>query len=266
MGRADRGNLKKGWPSCASVPPRRWVLVAVSLASLVVLAYAGVIVAFSVPVGEEAAQKARLPGQPGPEAGDRALTVPLSDPARVPTFAANGTSSFGQPGGLLVVGHTSSGFPAGTRDAAVVRAMAFVSPGADGRYAPLTLHAVPFAGLNGTETRDVDVDVPTLAGGQKGFLVKGDAEADLRFVALGDVTGEVARFAPTLSVWHLAGTGGVGFVAPLLVLIATHRRRGVRGPGASGACPECGTAVAGATDFCPRCGAWLSGKGGAGGA
>ncbi|HWH07856.1 MAG TPA: hypothetical protein VNX21_01565, partial [Candidatus Thermoplasmatota archaeon] len=52
--------------------------------------------------------------------------------------------------------------------------------------------------------------------------------------------------------------GSVGFVAPLVALILTQRRKGVAGvPASVGGCPECRAPVEEGLSFCARCGAWV---------
>lgn len=235
---------------------RRLVLALVSVASLVVLVYAGVLTAFSIPVTPEMEAAARLPGAAEPAVGQRVLVVPVPDPTLLGTVAQDGN------GTLILVGESGT-FPSGARDASIVRALAYVAPTANGSYFPATLTLnVTRVDANGSATREnVTFDVAALAGGRAGFLVKGDAEPSARFAETSRVVGHVARFEPGVGLVTLFALGATGFAAPLLVLIFTHRasgRPGVQGVPA-GVCRECRAPLAASAGFCYRCGALVEG-------
>lgn len=235
--------------------PRRWLLLLLSLASLVVLSYAAIVVSFSVPVTSEMAQANAAPELDG----KRALILPMGDPALVPTFVApQDARERDAPGAFLVVASQPADFPASTEDASLARALAWVPAGANDT---LVLAGVP--ARNGTT--NLSLDLAALSGGAAGFLVKGDAEDAPRFVTEAQVVGQVARYDTSLSVLALFVTGSIGFVAPLLLLVITHRGAGKRGPQAGGlhVCAECRAPLGPGMEFCTRCGAWASHKEGA---
>jgi hypothetical protein len=204
---------------------RRWWLALASIVSLATLVVAGVTTAYSVPVA---------PGQ-------RALVVPPADATRIP------------PGTLVAVGDPGATFPAGTLNSSIVLALAYVAPTANGSYVPATLDA----NLGG---RNATLDVAALAGGKSGYLAHREGDANATFVETGRVLGTVSRYAASSSIVALFVGGSVGFVLPLVVLMATHRgtgRPGVPAGMAAGACPECRAPVPAGHGFCTRCGAWL---------
>lgn len=238
---------------------RRWPLFVLSLGSLVVLTYAAVLLTFSVPVTDAMVEANRLPGAQEPNARERAIVLPLTDPTLVPTFAARGEATLGHPGALLASGDPSASFPASATNVSLGRALAYVSRGADGTYAVSTLNLtdVPVADGNGTSTVNLTIDVPALAGGGTGFIVKGDAEREPRFVPLDEVVGQVARFEARSSIGWLFASGAFGFVAPLVFVVLTHRGAGRKGPAGMAVCRECRRPLAPGADFCSACGAWV---------
>lgn len=241
---------------------RRGLLVVGSILSLTVLLYAAIITAFSVPVTAQMEVANRLPGAAEPLAGSRALVIPPADPTRIPTFAAGEPGWGDWNGSLLVAGSTPSGFPSGTQGPQLGRALAYVAPTANGTYVPgtRTFEGLPVVEGGELVLRNITVDVTSLAQGRAGFLVKGDAEATVRFVATSELVGTLARFETPATVFLLFLAGGVGFVAPLLGLLLTHKRTGVAGlPGGALMCPECGAPQTADASFCMRCGAWLTG-------
>lgn len=242
--------------------PRRWLLAFLSLGSLVVLAYAGVLYAFSTPVTDAMEQEALLPGRDEPRQGTRALVLPGLDLARLPTYVDGRDGFADRPGALLLVAEEPSDFPASTSDGRLVRALARVVPDANGTYpnATLSLVNVPTkVGDNATVT-NLTLDVHALAGGGTGFLVRADAGGEPFFVSDPDVVGQVARFEPSMDVLVLVMLGAAGFVLPLVALILTHRPSGRRGIG-DVVCPECRGPMSANADFCTRCGAWRKGRG-----
>lgn len=218
---------------------RRWWLALVSVLSLAALIVAGVTTAYSVPIAD------------GPYAGSRALVVPPPDATRLPTVAATGE------GALILVADPGATFPAAALNASIVRALAYATPTADGSYVPPTLDF----NLSG---ENVTIDVAALAGGRSGYVVKGEGwgggEDNVTFATTDRVLGTVSRFDPSGRIVALFVGGSVGFVLPLVVLMATHRGAGRAGLPAgvpAGACPECRAPVPQGSDFCTRCGAWL---------
>lgn len=244
---------------------RRWVLLSLALLSLAILAYGGVSFAFSVPIEQRMVDAMALPGHADLAEGERALVVPLPDGASnatVPTWAANGSESFGAPGAVLLLGDPGASFPNAATNTSIARALAWVAPDKDGAYAPAMLN---LSGAPSRNATNLSVDVGALALGRSGFIVKGDAEDAPRFVEADRVVGQVARFDPAAAYDVMLAIGGLGFVVPLAVLIVTHRGAGRKGlpagaaPGSApvGTCPECRAPLAAGQDFCTRCGAWL---------
>lgn len=244
---------------------RRWLLFAVSLASLVVLAYGGVMLAFSVGVTEAMEAQSRLPGTAAPAEGTRALVVPVADPGLVATAAGGGDGWLDWSGDLLLVADNEPDFPASALNASLVRALAHVAPaGTNGTYDPPTLQlgGVPVVGADGNVTTDnLTLDVAPLALGGKGWLVRADASGEVRFVPEDKVVGRVERFEPGGALVTVIALGAVGFVAPLGWLVATHRPSGRAGVGEV-LCAECRRPMPAGSDFCTGCGAWKQRGGG----
>lgn len=240
---------------------RRWPLFVLSLGSLVILTYAAVLVAFSVPVSEGMVQANRLPEALQPSARERAIVLPITDPTLVPTLAAGGEPTLGHPGAVLAIGESTATFPASATNVSLGRALAYVSRGAHGTYTVPTLNltGVPVSDGNGTTFVNLTIDVPALAAGGTGFIVKGDAEAEPRFVATQDVVGKVERFEAGSSIWLLFASGAFGFVAPLVFVVLTHRGAGKAGPAGVAVCAECRRPLAADAPFCSACGAWRQG-------
>jgi hypothetical protein len=234
---------------------RRWWLVLLSVLSLVLLVFAGVVAAFSAPVTPQMERANRAPGAPEPAAGERALVVPLTDVTLVPTFKNGLGADLGHNGSLLLLGDPGAAFPASADNRSLARALAYVAPTANGSYDPAT---IAFEGLPGAG--NATVDVASLAGGKSGFLVKGDAEANVTFVDRDHVVGSVAGFESSTLVYASLALCAFGFIAPLVALIRTHAPRGKPGVGGAVACPECRAPVALDADFCTRCGAWTKGR------
>ena len=238
---------------------RRWLLVLLSVASLVLLAWAGILLAFSAPISDAAAAESLLPGQEEPAAGHRAVVVPIVTPSEVPVFNATQETFLGVRGALLVVAEDDSDFPAGARNASVVRALVYVPAGApNGSFADLA--GLPVKEGDNATTYNATFDLAALSGGQAGFLVKPDATRDARFVPAHQVVGQVVRFESVGDLVTLFLLGGIGFVMPLVVLVLTHRPSGRPGVG-DVLCAECRRPMPGGSDFCPGCGAWKKGKG-----
>lgn len=241
-------------------------LVLLSVASLVVLVYAGVFTAFSVKVTPEMERASRLPGTSEPVAGSRALVVPISNAAQVPTFQ-NGLGAFGAyNGSLLLLAEPDPMVPTLATNASIARALAYVTPTANGSYVPseITFVGLPRVEGNATILDNVTVNVTALAEGRSGFLVRSDADGNVTFAPTERVTGGIARFDPAPALVSLFAFGAFGFVAPIVMLIATHRgvgARGVAGKAGLGLCPECKQPLPPtAADFCTRCGAWIKGR------
>lgn len=223
---------------------RRWILFGLALASLVVMTYAGVLFAFSVPVTDEMLETNR----DLPDAG-RALVMPIVDARSVRTHASAGD------GVLLVRGESEGTFPAGATDLAMARALAYVEP-MNGTYEPANLSLVDVPTSRGTS--DLTIDVASLAGGATGWIVMGTGETEPRFFAKDDVLGEVARFASGTTLGLTLALGFLGFVAPLVGIILTHRPSGKRGAPTI-VCRECGAPFPHNGEFCLRCGAYKAG-------
>lgn len=239
---------------------RRWLLFLLSLGSLVILVYVGVAFAFSVPVTGEAEAANRAPDADVPREGLRALVVPAVDPSTVPTFAENGTGFGGTPGALVAVAEETSTFPAGARNVTLARALAYVPPEGAAVNATVNLTEVPGAGGNGT-AGNLSLDLARLAGNRTGFVVKADNEAEPRFVEAPRVLGQVERFESPGSLMLALASGSFGFVAPLVLIILTHRGAGRRGGGgALPVCRECRAPMPAEESFCTRCGAWREPK------
>lgn len=216
--------------------PRRWLLFALSIASLIVLTYASVLLAFSVAVTPE--MQAANPSL----AEGRAIVLPVAQPKFVPTFAQDpGNAS------LLVLGVSEGSFPASAANTSIARALAFAPE--DGART-IELRDVPVA--NGTANLTVSLDALGATGA--GFVVKGDAEDAPRFVAMDAVVGRVDHVESTGGLLGLFALGAIGFVAPLVVAIVTHRGGGRRGPTGGIVCRNCRAPLAPDAQFCLRCG------------
>lgn len=242
---------------------RRFLLPLLSLASLLVLAYGGVVLAFSVPVDERMEAESRLPGADHPAHGDRALVLPLTgDPASIPTFAAGDPGWDERPGATLALSDNRPDFPASADNASLARALARVAPTPNGTYEPaqLVLRDVPATAPDGNATTlNLTLDVAALAGGATGWLVKPDGSGNVSFVPDERVLGTVAGYEDGGDVVLLLTLGAFGFVTPLVAFMLTHRPSGRPGIGQV-ACPECHGPMPAAADFCTRCGAWKPGK------
>lgn len=214
---------------------RRWLLFGLSLGSLVILTYASLLFAFSVP-----------------DEGSRALVAPIVDPTLVETHAREGK------GERLVAGDGDGAVPSTSSNVSVGLALAYVSPGANGTYSPALVELTDVPTGNGTQ--NLTVDAAQLAGGQSGWIVLGDDDAAPRFVPREQALGTVVRHESPVTLGVYLALGLVGFVAPLVILIATHRGAGRAGPNATlNVCRECRAPLAPNETFCTRCGAYRSG-------
>lgn len=214
---------------------RRWLLFGLSLASLLAMTYAGVSLAFSVkvtPEMEAADAEARV--------GSRMLVRMVSDPSEVHTFQ-DGTVA-----DLLVSGRTA-GFVAAATEIEIGRAVAYVSPDGNGTYSPATVRA-----RDGNET-----NVSALAQGGTGWLVQGEDDPAPRFVPSERMLGKAERFENATILPALFMAGLVGFVAPLVVIVATHKGAGRRGSPTGAFCRECRAPMPPSATFCMRCGAYV---------
>lgn len=220
--------------------PRRWLLFGIALASLVLMTWAGILLAFSVPVDDPT--RAANPG-----AGDRAIVLPIRDPSLVATHAR------GPDAKLLAAGDADGAFPVNAKDVSFGRALAYVAPDANGSYDPATLELADVRVSNGTT--NLTIDVAALAGGERGFLVMPSGADEPTFLREPDVLGEVGAFDSTASLAGRFALGLAGFILPLVILVATHRGGARRGAGVI-VCRECRAPLPPATDFCMRCGAW----------
>lgn len=198
------------------------------MASLVMLTYAGVLLAFSVVVSPEMAA-----AEPGTVTGSRAIVVPIADPRTITVRSAD------EPGALILTGNASGSFPSGTTDPRIGHALLYIP-----------------AGANGTgEIDNVTIDLAAASGGAEGWIARGAGETEAWFAPADATVGEVARFEPRGRIGWLMAAGAVGFVAPLAALIVTHRGGAKRGADMT-MCRECRAPLAGGSDFCVRCGAW----------
>lgn len=233
-------------------PPIRLVLFGASIASLLLLTYAGVLIAFSVPMTDE--MSAANPSVP---AGARAVVVAIQEPTSVPTIAA------GDDPALLLHGDDEGSFPTAAKDVRLGRALAYVPSGANGSI----------------EVEGHTIDLAVISGGAEGWVAMGAAEAEPWFTNADETLGVVEKFETPTKLGALFGLGAVGFVAPLVFIIATHRgaRRDRKAAAsdapASGskaaatvgsstsasACRECRAPLAPNAEFCMRCGAWTKG-------
>ncbi|HUR67879.1 MAG TPA: hypothetical protein VM370_01430 [Candidatus Thermoplasmatota archaeon] len=212
----------------------RWLLFGVAMSSLVLLTYAGVVFAFSVPVTPGLAQA----NADAPE-GARAVVVPIGTVRSVATLAE------GRAPALLASGRSQGSFPSSASDVRMGQALAYVEKGANGTI----------------EVANLTLDVGALSGGSEGWIVKAANERDAWFTPKADTLGQVARYERPAFLALLLALGTVGFLAPLVAIIVTHKgARAAPGRSAAGApqivCAECRAPLAAGTDFCTRCGAY----------
>lgn len=233
--------------------------MALSLGSLVIMSYGAIAVAFSVPVTEEMAQ-ANAVAEDTPDVGLRAVVRPVVNPADVDTLREDGVAAW------LLTAEREAAVPAMAEGVALVEALAYVSVLHNGSYAEpqLALTNLTAAGEDGAPiTYNATVNLTDVAGGRSGYLVKTSSERNVTFVPLDGVLGTVDRFESPAWSYGLVVMGTIGFVTPLVALIATHRPTGTRGLGGARAvavCPECRRPVAPESGFCTACGAYLPGK------
>lgn len=220
--------------------PRRWLLFGIALASLVLMTWAGILLAFSVPIDEET----RLAN---PGVGDRAVVLPIRDPSLVATHARGPDARY------LAAGDADGTFPVNAKGVTFGRALAYVAPDANGSYDPATLDLVEVRVSNGTT--NLTVDVAALAGGEAGFLVMPPGADEPTFFREDKVLGEVGAFDSTSGLGARFALGLVGFLVPLITLVATHRGGKRRGADVI-VCRECRAPLPPSSDFCMRCGAW----------
>ena len=221
---------------------RRWALFAISLASLTAMSYAGVLLAFSVRVTPE-----MLEANPDLSAGGRAVLARSGDPSAVSTHAQ------GAEGALLVAGdRAGSLFPSSARNVSMARALLYV----DASALPGNVTLVNVPSSNGTS--NFTLDPAALANGTAGWVVMGAGESEPRFLAAGEVLGHVSQLVSGVTLGVTFALGLLGFAAPLVVLVVTHRPSR-RGAPAGGMCGECGSVMPASSAFCLRCGAYRSG-------
>lgn len=237
------------------MPPRRWLLLALSLGSLVILSYGAIAVAFSLPVTDEMAA-ANVIDPNAPETGQRAVVSPIVNGADVATHRAEPRS-----GAWLVVADRDVTIPASAENPSLVRALAYASVLHNRSYKEptITLENLTASGPNGTYEYNVTVDLALVGDGGSGFLVKTASDPEVRFVPESRVIGQVARFESSVWVFALVGGGTLGFVAPLVALVLTARPTGRPGVPASTfrglACAECRRPLPSGAEFCTACGA-----------
>jgi hypothetical protein len=213
----------------------RWLLFGVALASLVLLTYAGVLFAFSVPVTEDLAA-----GEPSLTPGTRAVTVPISGKDAVHTLSQGGVAD------ILVWGD-SSGFPASTQDTRIGRAALYVPANANGTV----------------QVGNSTLDLATFSGGVEGWIVQTSDAPEPWFSARDITVGKVNQSVTSAELATLLAGGMVGFIAPLVFIVLTHRGGKPTAPGGppSGLCRECRAPLATTSTFCTRCGAWNAAEG-----
>lgn len=222
---------------------RRWLLFALSLASLSAMSYAGVVLAFSVRVTPEMVE-----ANPDLTQGGRAVLVRVADPALVRTHADSGE------GALLVAGERSGSlFASSATGVTMARALLYVD--ASAASANVTLIGVPSRG----GATGLTLDPAQLSNGTAGWVVMGSGESAPRFFAQHAVLGEVSRFASATTLGATFAAGLLGFLLPLVAVVVTHKPSGRRGAPEI-ACRECGSPMQGGADFCLRCGAYRAGE------
>lgn len=206
----------------------RWVFFGVALASLVLLTYAGVLLSFSILVTEEIASV-----NPELVAGTRAIIVPLGGFSAVQTLDQNETPT------LLVHSAGRTRLPSNA-----------VEP----RFGRALLHVAEAS--NGTaEVGNRTIDLAALSGGAEGWVLQGSDDEAPWFSAKDRTVGAYARpLAPALLTGLLA-VGAIGFLAPLVGIVLTHKG-GQRAGAPQLFCRECRAPMPGTSDFCMRCGAY----------
>lgn len=239
---------------------RRRLLGLLALASLAVLIYGGVSLAFSVPVDQRAVEENAQP-ETGVPAGHRAVVVPIVDPGLVPTLAGDGDPFLGHPGAFLAWGQPDGMFPANAKDVRLGRALLHLSAGtppnetAESRFVNLTGVPMPHR----DDPRGVDnltLNLSALWDGRAGYIVKPDHLEEPLFVAQEEVVGQVVRFEAPVQYGLILAGGAFGFLAPLTVLVMTHGGQKRAPTGGLGMCAECRAPLAQGERFCVRCGAW----------
>ena len=221
---------------------RRWILFATALVSLMFLAWAGVLLAFSVRIdADSAALDADL------AAADRAIVVPPPAPHLLATHSTHGADA-----AWLATGtRGGSSLPSAAEDVTLVLALAYVGGNASATPGNLTFTDVP--ARNGTA--NLTVDPAALSGGAMGHLVLDPRDESVRLVPAGEAIGEVVALETTGALALRFILGGVGFVTPLLALALTHRAARRVGPSFA-VCAECRAPIATGSSFCLRCGAY----------
>lgn len=264
-------------------PPRRrsrallwgWALV-----SLLLVAWTGLLFASSVPATQTAAN-GMAHGEEAPfDAGERLVVEPLRAPHTIGTaYEANGSiGAFGGPGDVVyyLTGNRTlsetSPFPFQNPGGGVARAVAYVERNAttgtwdlpfDGvrDVTRINVTALPARDNESGEVRPMNVtlDLANFTG-EAGFIVKRDAAAapESALVPAERVVGRIIEARQSAQMWAGFAVAGIGFLIPMILIIQSHRGRGVAGvPGAEGpGCPECGKPVENPElGFCARCGA-----------
>lgn len=217
------------------VAARRWLLFGLSLASLLAMTYAGVSLAFSLKVTPEMAES-----DPDAQLGSRMVLRAISDPREVATLAE------GRPPDLLALGDPGAAFIARAQNVSLVRAIAYVAPDENGTYEPATV-------VTGDNTT---VNVTALANGGTGWIVQSATMGEPSFAPRETVLGEVMRFENATLLPAVFILGIVGFVAPLVTIVVTHRGAGPRSAPVGHYCRECRAPMTPAAEFCVRCGAY----------
>lgn len=214
---------------------RRWLLFGLSLSSLLAMTFAGVSLAFSLKVTPDMAE-----ADPDAKLGTRMVIHLIGDPAEVRTLSADGD------GDLVVTADAGAAFVARAQNVSLARALAYATPDTNGTYAPATF----------TGRANATVNVSALAAGGTGWIVQAANEEAPRFVPAENILGEVVRFENATLLPALFIAGVVGFLAPLVAIVVSHRGGGPRSASVGNLCPECRAPMAASAEFCVRCGAY----------
>lgn len=248
---------------------KRRLLAFGALASLALLVYGGVSLAFSVPVTEAIAEANSGPTG-GIPADSRAIVVPVTDSSLVPTHANERDVFLGHAGAYLVWGEPGGFAPVQATNVSIGRALlritgdmsAEANASTEPRLRNVTGVPMPHPD-SGHETGNLTLNLSAVPSGESGFFVKPDHAENATWVADSQVVGHVVRFEPPTRAPATLGGAALGLVLSVVALFVTHKgagRRGVDGVVAEemggAACRECRAPLAKGESFCTRCGAW----------
>lgn len=251
-----------------------WVWAVVSL---IAVAYTGLLFASSVSVDERVASDLARGSDRPARPGDRLFVLPLQAPREeVVPFAGAGEDerTFGDPGD--VVQHFPAGgarprsvLPFQNQGASFARVLLYVERNGTnetGWSVPalnltnatvIRLEDVPQTDAQGNFTRgNLTVDLTGYAG-TRGFVVKRDAAAapEAGLVPPEAVVGKALRSVSGAQMYASLAFSVLGALLPLVLIVLTHRGRGVRGVEGVSLCRECRSPLEPGLDFCTRCGA-----------